>query len=116
MKNRRYIAILITVFISTGATGCLHRGENEKQIIKKDVMIKECAVNDLGQVLVFVTDKDNREWLFIRDFYSREKSGKLVSLESSRYLNKVKRLRNRRVTIVYFENYAGNREIEKIIE
>jgi len=102
--------------IALCCTSCSHFRGDGKIIHEAHVIIKSCAANDLGQVMVFAANEANGEMVFVRDFYSENRSRASMANDLNAYLRKVKSLRNKRVTIHYSENFAGNREIEAITE
>jgi len=112
---RKLPPILFLFLITLLFTGCallenLERGPSQR----KGVTITRSAASDLGQVLVFARDEDNKEILFVKEFFSSMKSADTMDKQIRRYRHKMNKFRNRKVTITYHENRAGNLVIEKI--
>ena len=112
---RKLPPTLILLLITLAITSCaliesLERGPSAR----KKVTITRSAASDLGQVLVFTRDRENKEIMFVKEFFSSFKSADTMNHQMRRYRHKVNRLKNRRVTILYHENRAGNLVIDKI--
>lgn len=87
----------------------------QKEDIKHiTVTVSGSAVNDLGQVLIFSRDKENNEFVFVKEFYSSFKDRAAQRRDMLRYRKKIRRLHNKKVSISYFENRAGNLVISEI--
>ncbi len=112
---RKLPPILILILTAHLLTGCalIERLESGP-FQKKNVIITGNAASDLGQVLVFARDKDNKEIMFVKEFFSSMKSAETINHQIHRYGQKINKLKNRKVTIAYHENRAGNLVIDKI--
>ncbi|MCU0846407.1 MAG: hypothetical protein MUD12_00805 [Spirochaetes bacterium] len=68
----------------------------------------QVAPNDLAQVMVFTVDSDNKEILFIRDFYEKNQNRALLKKEMNQYLDRLEKLVGREMTITYSRNSTGS--------
>ncbi len=77
------------------------------------VTVTGSAANDLGQVMVFAKNREGEKVVFVKDFYSRLSSPAVQRRDMARYCRKIRRYHNRKVRVIWHENRAGNRVIEK---
>lgn len=106
------LILFLTALLLTGCALFESLEGGSSQSIR--VTVTSSAASDLGQVLVFARDRDNKEKMFVKEFFSSMKSADTMGHQMRRYGQKIKKLKNRRVTIVYHQNRAGNLAIDKI--
>jgi len=88
---------------------CLHitdKANYDKKNI--ECKINNIAANDLARVIIFAKDKDGNELLFIKDFFSRTKSRKMINRNIKKYINEIKIYKTKVVRINYHENDMGD--------
>ena len=113
-KNILLIPATVAFLLGLFLAGCSLTGIISSHETKTTrVTVTGSAANDLGQVMVFAKDKEGEKVVFVKDFYSRLSSPAAQRRDMARYRRKIRRYHNRKVRVIWHENRAGNRVIEK---